>query len=83
MTLDAIKARLGSIPPAKLNGLSKSVQRLLEEDMPKLIEVAALLVEGVCECDSRRRGYECCYMTCDARNAALEIENPKQPGETT
>ncbi len=40
MSLDAIRARLGSVPPAKLNGLPRSVQRLLEEDLPKLIRVA-------------------------------------------
>ena len=37
MTLSKIKARLGSISPAKMNEMTKSAQRLLEVDMPKLI----------------------------------------------
>lgn len=37
--LTEIKARLGSIAPSKMNEFPRSVQRLLEEDMPRLIRV--------------------------------------------
>jgi hypothetical protein len=37
--LDKIKARLHSIAPSRMATLPKSVQRLLEEDMSRLIQV--------------------------------------------
>ncbi len=40
MTLDAIKARLGSVAPLTRRCFPRSVQRLLDEDMPKLIEIS-------------------------------------------
>lgn len=50
--LDQIKARLGSIAPSRMATLPKSVQRLLEVDMPKLIEIVetanVCLVRGWC-----------------------------------
>lgn len=38
MSLDAIKARLGSISPTRMAELSPATRVLLTEDMPKLIE---------------------------------------------
>lgn len=40
MSLDKIKARLGSLSPARLNEMPRSAQMLLEDAMPKLIRVA-------------------------------------------
>lgn len=36
--LNAIKSRLGSIAPSRLYSLPMSVQKLLSDDMPALIE---------------------------------------------
>ena len=38
--LNAIKARLGAIPPSKLSALPKGVQTLISEDLPFLLAVA-------------------------------------------
>ena len=38
--LNAIKARLGAIPPSKLSALPKGVQTLISEDLPFLLDVA-------------------------------------------
>lgn len=42
--LDKIKARLHSIAPSRMATLPKSVQVLLEQDMPALIRVANVAV---------------------------------------
>lgn len=42
--LDKIKARLGSLSPARLNEMPKSAQTLLEIDMPWLINLAILVL---------------------------------------
>lgn len=39
MSLEAIKARLGSISPRKMATYSGAARTLLEEDLPKLIKV--------------------------------------------
>lgn len=52
--LNGIKARLGSIAPSKMNELPKSVQRLLEDDMPRLIAIA----EAADNWDNRIRGFD-------------------------
>jgi hypothetical protein len=39
MTLDKIKARLGSLSAARINEMPKSAQHLLEVDMPRLIKI--------------------------------------------
>lgn len=55
--LNAIKARLHSLAPAKLNALPKSVLRLIEEDLPMLLakveryESALLDIERNYDCD--------------------------------
>lgn len=43
MTLDKIKARHGSLSPSRLNEMPISAQRLLESDMPRLIQCAEAL----------------------------------------
>lgn len=42
MTVDAIKSRLGSIGPRAMQGCPNSVQRILREDLPQLLEIAEL-----------------------------------------
>lgn len=57
--LDDIKARLGSISPARMNEMPKSVQRLLEVDMPRLIEVA----EAAIPCAEGALRLDCTYFS--------------------
>ena len=46
MNLDAIKARLGSIPQSKLDAIPKgSIKTLLTEDLPRLLELAVIVDE--------------------------------------
>lgn len=44
--LDAIKARLGAIPPLKIYQMGRGVERLLTEDMPLLIKLAEAEIHG-------------------------------------
>lgn len=37
INIDAIKARLGSIPAAKVNVMPEAQRRLLQEDLPQLL----------------------------------------------
>lgn len=47
MSLDSIKARLGSVGPMKRYQCGKSVSRLLDADMPKLIKIAEYVLDFV------------------------------------
>lgn len=40
MSLSKIKARLGSVSPQKIDLMPLAVQKILTEDMPKLIRIA-------------------------------------------
>lgn len=44
MTLDAIRARLGSIPDVELRKMRPSVRKLLKEDLPALLEIVQVMV---------------------------------------
>lgn len=46
MSLDALKARLGSISPSAMNTLPGSVRRIIEDDVPKLIALAEAIQIG-------------------------------------
>jgi hypothetical protein len=48
----------------------------VERERKRFWEVADILVNTVCECDSRIRGYECCYNDSDARRLAIELLSP-------
>ena len=41
----AMAARLGSIPPSKLNALPISIQKILEEDAPFAYQVVKAVIE--------------------------------------
>jgi len=48
----AMAARLGSIPPSKLNALPVAIQKILDEDMPVLLKVlreVVIMRDAICE----------------------------------
>lgn len=46
LNLNSLAARLYSIPPSRMATFPLSVRRLLEEDMPMLIEIVRNLTKG-------------------------------------
>jgi hypothetical protein len=43
--INKTKARLGSVPKSKIETMPKSVQKLLNEDMPSLIDLVDILLK--------------------------------------
>ncbi len=65
MTINSISSRLGSIGPMARANCAKSIQRILDEDMPRLLIIAALAQSLLSEAEEWR-SYNVGIALCDA-----------------
>lgn len=56
MSLDGIKARLGSLSQTQYDRMSHATRRLIQEDMPKLIAIAEAVTDFIEDVDNDIEG---------------------------